>query len=189
MPGFAKANTRIGFAQVEPNHLAGIVEGKILAQLPVDTTTMGDVIENGRFAKYDYANGKVNLTGAGEWMLIYNEEDLPDERKQNHKDFAMVKSNYIGGEIYPRLISTEVGDIFTTNAIDEDAFVVTDINAIKDSTEAAAVMPVVSTSLYIAANGYLTATQPASYAGPVFQVVKVYTLADGQPAVKLMRIE
>ena len=41
---------RKGFGQVEPNHLSGIVTGQILAQLPVDTATMGDIIENGRFA-------------------------------------------------------------------------------------------------------------------------------------------
>ena len=91
--------SRKGFAQVEPNHLSGIVTGQILAQLPVDTATMGPVIENGRFAKYDYATGKVNLTGAGEWMLIYNEEKLYDERKQHHKDFAMIAGNYTDGEI------------------------------------------------------------------------------------------
>ena len=96
--------SRKGFAQVEPNHLSGIVTGQILAQLPVDTATMGTVIENGRFAKYDYATGKVNLTGAGEWMLIYNEEKLYDERKQHHKDFAMIAGNYTDGEIVPRLI-------------------------------------------------------------------------------------
>ena len=70
MTGFAKANTRIGYTQVEPNHMSGMVTGQILAQLPVDITTMGSVIEQGRFAKYDYSTGKVNLTGKGEWMMI-----------------------------------------------------------------------------------------------------------------------
>ena len=42
---------RIGFGQVEPNHLTGIVDGSIYAQLPINAETMGDVIEQGRFAK------------------------------------------------------------------------------------------------------------------------------------------
>ena len=40
---------RIGFSQVEPNHMSGMVTGQIFAQLPVDATDMGKVIENGRF--------------------------------------------------------------------------------------------------------------------------------------------
>ena len=63
---------RTGYGQVEPNHLSGIVTGQIYAQLPVkeDITQL----EQGQFAKYDYANGEVNFTGEGEFMLVYNEE-------------------------------------------------------------------------------------------------------------------
>ena len=179
-------SSRKGFTQVEPNHLSGIVTGQILAQLPVDQETMGKVIENGRFAKYDYANGAVNLTGAGEWMMIYNEEKLYDPRKQSHKDFAMVAGDYVEGEIVPRLISTVLGDIFTTNAIHDAAATVAEINAYSDSAEATFTMPAVGDKLYVGTDGYLCATQAD---GPVFQVVKVYTLPDGQDAVKLMRIQ
>lgn len=172
---------RKGYSQVEPNHLSGIVTGQILAQLPVDTATMGKVIENGRFAKYDYAAGKVNLTGDGEWMLIYNEEKLYDERKQHHKDFAMVAGNYTDEEIVPRLISTVLGDIYTTNAFVKAA--ASEEDAIAGPTLT------VGDELYVGADGYLTATKPQTYAGPVFQVVKEYTMPDGQPGVKLMRIQ
>ena len=188
MAGFAKANARIGFAQVELNHVSGIVTGQILAQLPVDTNAMGTVLENGRFAKYDYSHNKVNLSGAGEWMLVYNEEKLPDPRKTNHKDFALQAKDFTDREVTPRLISILIGDIFTTNAIGEDGLTKAQISAITDTTEASVTFPTVTTKLYVGANGYLTETQPASYDGPVFEVVKVYTLADSQPAVKLMRI-
>lgn len=169
---------RIGYSQVEPNHISGIVTGQILAQLPVDTEKMGKIIENGRFAKYDYKTGKVNLTGDGEWMMIYNEEKLYDERKQSHKDFAMRSEDFTEGEIVPRLISILLGDIFTTNA-----FVGA---AASDTAKTEGPSLTVGDKLYVAANGYLDSTQAD---GPVFQVVKEYTLADGQPAVKLMRIE
>ena len=170
---------RIGYSQVEPNHISGIVTGQILAQLPVDTEKMGKVIENGRFAKYDYKTGKVNLTGDGEWMMIYNEEKLYDERKQSHKDFAMRTEDFTEGEIVPRMVSILLGDIFTTNA-----FVGA---AVSDTAKTDGPSLTVGDKLYVqAVNGYLGSDQAD---GPVFQVVKEYTLADGQPAVKLTRIE
>jgi len=178
--------SRTGFAQVEPNHLSGIVTGQILAQLPVDTDEMGTIIENGRFAKYDYAKGAVNLSGAGEWMLIYNEEKLYDERKQHHKDFAMIASNYSDGEIVPRLISTVLGDVFTTNAFGECAK--------SDSATVDGIDLEVGDLVSVGENGYLkkvdvAADDVAADDAPTFQVAKVYTMADSQPGVKLMRIK
>ena len=174
---------RIGFGQVEPNHLSGIVTGQILAQLPVDTETMGNVIENGRFAKYNYADGKVDLKGKGEWMLIYNEEKLYDERKQSHKDFAMIASNYTDKEIVPRLISTVLGDIFTTNCFGKN-----DIGT--EAEVKGEDLNVGDTVVVNEETGYLKkGTGNGEDKVPVFQVVKVYTMADGQPGVKLMRIK
>ena len=68
---------RIGFGQVEPNHLSAQRNGKIYAQLPADSAL--SVLENGRFVKYDYAKGKIDLVGEGEWMLVFNEVKLYDD--------------------------------------------------------------------------------------------------------------
>ena len=65
---------RIGFGQVEPNHLSAQRTGQIYAQLPAASAIT--TLENGQFAKYDYATGEVNYTGAGEWMLVFNEVKL-----------------------------------------------------------------------------------------------------------------
>ena len=46
---------RIGYGQVEPNHLSAQRTGQIYAQLPADSSI--EVLENGQFVKYDYANG------------------------------------------------------------------------------------------------------------------------------------
>jgi hypothetical protein len=174
---------RKGFAQVEPNHLSGIVTGSIYAQLPVDTTTMGEIIENGRFAKYDYANGKVDLSGAGEWMLIYNEEKLYDERFKSHKDFAMIASNYSDKVIVPRLIKTFVGDIYTTNA-----FLTTDGDTVTSNTAEITIPDLaVGNKLVIGNKGYLEKAGE-NPTGIIFQVVKVYTMPDGQIGVKIQRI-
>lgn len=81
----------VGFGQVEPNHLSAQYTGQIYAQLPADPSI--EVLEQGQFVKYDYANGLVNFTGAGEWMLVYNEIKLYRDF-QRDCEFAMLKSNY-----------------------------------------------------------------------------------------------
>ena len=81
----------MGYGQVEPNHLSAQRTAQIYAQLPADKDIA--VLEQGQFVKYDYANGLVNFTGAGEWMLVYNEIKLYREH-QLDCEFAMVKGNY-----------------------------------------------------------------------------------------------
>lgn len=170
---------RNGFGQVEPNHITGNVDGSIYAQLPVDTA-MGTVIENGRFAKYNMAAGKVTTEGDMPWLMIYNEVKLYDERYRGLKDFAMIDTNYTDGEIVPRLIEINVGDIFTTNT-----FKVANTSNVATLADTDEVALTLGDKVYVQANGYLDTTEAE---GPVFQVVKEYTMPDGQPGVKLQRI-
>ena len=81
----------VGYGQVEPNHLSAQRTAQVYAQLPADPAI--NVLEQGQFVKYDYAKGLVNFTGAGEWMLVYNETKLYREH-QLDCEFAMVKGNY-----------------------------------------------------------------------------------------------
>ena len=90
-----------GYGQVEPNHLSAQRTGQIYAQLPADPSI--NILEQGQFVKYDYAAngngiGLVDFTGAGEWMLVYNEiklyRDHPDGTKQWDCEFAMLKDDY-----------------------------------------------------------------------------------------------
>ena len=159
-----------GFGQLEPNHLSAQRNGQIYAQLPCDTSI--EVLQNAQFVKYDYANGKVNYTGAGEWMLVYNEVKLYDPR-HSYKDFALQKKNCVGGEMVPRVMKTMVGDIFTTNLVDN-----------KDKGSALAV----GDKLVVGESTGILEYSAAPGAGMVWQVAKVYTMADGQPAVKIQRI-
>ena len=80
-----------GYGQVEPNHLSAQRNGKIYAQLPA--TTAINVLENGQFVKYDYANEAVNFSGPAEWMLVFNEVKVYRDG-QGDADFAMVADNY-----------------------------------------------------------------------------------------------
>ena len=81
----------VGYGQVEPNHLSAQRTAQIYAQLPADPAI--EVLEQGQFVKYDYAAGLVNFSGAGEWMLVYNETKLYREH-QLDCEFAMIKGNY-----------------------------------------------------------------------------------------------
>ena len=80
-----------GFGQVEPNHLSARFTGEIYAQMPA--TKEINVLEQGQFVKYDYANRAVNLTGPGEWMLVYNEIKLYRDWETD-EDFALIKRDY-----------------------------------------------------------------------------------------------
>ena len=251
------AYVEYGYGQVEPNHLSAQRTSQVYAQLPADSEIK--VLEQGQFVKYDYANNRVNFTGAGEWMLVYNEIKLYREH-QNDCEFAMIKDNYqarvyspfgsgvdkngnpVVDEVYdrqarflngvepteyddpnnpgekvklfgaedvtaapdmyelhynedpfklkgpykeammptgttmvPRVFKTNVGDIFTTNTIDETELEIGDV-------------------LVVGTKGILTKT-PAeksdTFAGSgnmQWQVVKVYTMPDHQKGVKIMRI-
>lgn len=92
LTGLSAANyVEYGYGQVEPNHLSAQKTRQIYAQLPAAPEI--NVLENGQFVKYDYANGLVNFTGAGEWMLVFNEIKLYRE-EQVDCEFAMLKGNY-----------------------------------------------------------------------------------------------
>ena len=185
---------RIGYGQVEPNHLSGIVTGQIYAHLPAMTATTtgtGDnavttitpiaQLEQGQFAKYDYANGAVNFTGDGEFMLVYNEEKLYDERKQHHKDFVYKATDFTDGKLFPRLIRTYVGDIMTTNTIE--------VPNTSDSAEVGTASLSVGDFLEISNTGFLTKANAKPQTGIAWKVVKEYTMPDGQPGVKIQRVQ
>ena len=155
---------KIGYGQVEPNHLSAQRTGQIYAQLPAASDI--ETLENGMFVKYDLANGEVNYSGVGEWMLVFNEIKLYDERKQNYKDYAMVKGDFNYGVMVPRVFKTNVGDIYTTNMVAEDDYSEGNI-------------------LTVGNDGILKKGTGAME----WQVAKVYTLADGQPAIKVVRVK
>lgn len=210
-----------GYGQVEPNHLSAKWTGQIYAQLPANKDIT--VLENGQFAKYDYAAGEVNFSGKGEWMLVFNEIKLYHDYETD-ADFAMKKEDYeavvyapIGAKkttqaagldysktvkaadpyvadstatpmgIYqaeretlmpegttmvPRLVKTNIGDIYTTNMINTNGDTAPTVGAFLAPNE----------------KGILTVAADAPTEGMSWQVVKVYDLEDGQQAVKLVRI-
>ena len=244
--GYIQANG-YGYGQVEPNHLSAQATKEVYAQLPAKKDI--EILENGQFVKYNYADEVVDFEGPGEWMLVFNEIKLYRD-EQIDAEFAMLKDNYqarvyspFGGEKYgnsadttwtkqsryyngvdadgndsitlgdktykyddvtaapdmyelhynedpfhieslykekmmpengssmvPRVLKTHVGDIYTTNMI-KDASV-----ALKDK-------------LVPGAKGILEVKANPAATDMVWQVVKVYTMPDHQPGVKIMRIK
>ena len=236
--GFIQAKG-YGYGQVEPNHLSAQATKEVYAQLPAKKEI--EILENGQFAKYDYAKEVVDFDGPGEWLLVWNEIKLYRDHQMDC-EFAMIRDNYqarvyspydsakseedkqsryyngvdakgkdsitlgdktykyddvtaapdmyelhynedpfhflgkyqekmmpeAGSSMVPRLMKTHVGDIFTTNMIaDEDV-------ALEDELSPRA------------EDGILSKSGDGSI---VWQVVKIYTMPDGQPGVKLMRIK
>jgi hypothetical protein len=113
-------------------------------------------------------------------MLVFNAVKVYDEVKGEYDaDYAMVKPVAGDGkapvvgvstDVVPRLFKTNIGDIFTTNTV-------------KDVIDANLVGKV----LYVGADGYLTSSE-ASASAMQWQVIKFYTMPDGQRGVKIMRI-
>lgn len=240
---YIKANG-YGYGQVEPNHLSAQATKEVYAQLPAKKDI--EILENGQFVKYNYADEVVDFEGPGEWMLVFNEIKLYRDH-QVDAEFAMLRDNYqarvyspfggdrdgnpdtvwqkqsryyngvdaegndsitlgektykfddvtaapdyyephynedpfhieslyqekimpeAGSSMVPRVLKTHVGDIFTTNMIAEESVAVKDILSPR------------------AADGILSKSGDGSIK---WQVVKVYTMPDHQPGVKLMRIE
>ena len=188
---------RIGFGQVEGNHLSAQRTGQIYAQLPAKNDI--NLLENGQFVKYNYADGVVDFEGEGEWMLVLNEVKLYDAPwRESYKDFAMIKDNYtpgsdnithdglgpFKGQMVPRLFKTNIGDIFTTNCLEKAN---TSGKAEIDLTDLTVGDIVAPTKT----NGYLKKSDSGTTTDDTvmkWQVVKLTTMPDGQAAVKLMRI-
>lgn len=188
---------RIGFGQVEPNHLSAQRTGQIYAQLPAKNDI--NLLENGQFVKYNYADGVVDFEGEGEWMLVYNEVKLYDAPwRESYKDFAMIKDNYtpgsdtithdglgpFKGQMTPRLFKTNIGDIFTTNCLEKANTSGKAEVTLTDLTVGDVVAPTKT-------NGYLKKSDSGTTTDDTvmkWQVVKLTTMPDGQAAVKLMRI-
>lgn len=172
-----------GFGQVEANRLTGITFGHLESQAPAyeDTgaTTPIAELENGMFlcvipdtsetsplGRIAVLPGVAPATAVP--MLVFSEKKLYDER-MGYCDYVDRAADKVDGTLYPRLVGiTPDTCVWTTNTINEEP----------DSLE-------VGDVLFVGNDGYLT---KAAGTNTVFQfeVVRKYTMPDGQPAVKLM---
>lgn len=171
--------SRNGYGQVEPNHLSMQRTGQMHAQLPANKDIK--LLENGQFAKYDVIKKEVNFNTdatAGEWYMVFNEVKLYGDRyDERYRDYAMKKENFTDGEMTPRLVKINIGDLYTTNCFGKAGEYRTEVDCGFTITEGDNFTPGI--------DGYLK--KAAASDTYVLTAVKVYTMPDGTPGVKLMR--
>lgn len=100
------------------------------------------------------------------------EMDSTDNPFQALFDYNGPKKMPENTKMVPRVLKTNVGDIYTTNCLMADL----------------ANPPAIGDTFTPGDDGYLAAGEGDGPLNPTFQVVKVYDLGDRQKAVKLMRI-
>ena len=207
-----------GYGQVEPNHLSAQSTGQIYAQLPADAaidvlengqfvkydypsglvnfTGKGewmlvfnevklyrDGLDYNDFAmkKEDYVarvyspvdGGSQTYANSRDYSKVVTPADPYEVDSTNDpfilEQFKKPKMMPEGTTMVPRVFKTNIGDILTTNTVNETELAVGDI-------------------LYVGDDGYLTKTAGTNAGDMQWQIAKVYTLADRQKAVKIMRI-
>jgi hypothetical protein len=110
-------------------------------------------------------------------MLVFNEVKLYDGYRETYKDFALRVADSSDGAIYPRVFKTNVGDIYTTNCLYAAGSKGAETQM--EDLEVGNVLKIDSSTGYLKKGGDSDIQ---------FKVVKVYTMADGQEAVKIQRI-
>ena len=210
--------TRIGYGQVEPNQLSAQKTGQIYASLAlakdVNVLQNGEFMFYDYVTNSVCAD---DSTGVAEPMLVFNEVKIYEDHL-SYKDFAMVRvgDNYVtnrpavgtittanyDGTVYgdgaltvgaeidpahteygyrmdgfaPRLFKTNIGDIYTTNMVKVGVeYAVGDLLAPKKNDETKTMV--------------LEKVSDAAAERMVWAVVKVYTMPDGQPGLKLQRVK
>jgi hypothetical protein len=134
----------------------------------VDADGNDGITINGQTYKYDDVTASPDM-----YELHYNEDPFHIE-SQTRPQFMPE-----GTTMVPRVLKTDVGDIFTTNTIDEETLVIGDLLAPRDAD--GILVKVAGADGTAVQNAGATATMR-------WQVVKVYTMPDHQRGVKLMRV-
>ena len=124
----------------------------------VDNEGKSSIEVNGKTYAYDDVTAKPDM-----YEPYYTEDPYHIESKTEEQRMPE------GTTMVPRVLKTNVGDIYTTNTINETELAVGDLLTPQ------------------AANGIL-AKEGAESADMKWQVVKVYTMPDHQKGVKIMRI-
>ena len=174
------------FAMLKDNYVARVyspIDGEASMKQMTASRYYGGVDEDGHEIRVD-ANGNVVAYGSADYATATParkvvtpadpyEWDSTANPFQSTWDYAGPKAMPTGATMTPRVFKTMVGDIYTTNMVDE---------AWGDLTIGTILAPT-------PADGILrTSTNGGDTAAMKWQVVKRYDLGDRQKAVKIMRI-
>lgn len=173
-----------GYGIVELNHVSWPETGRVFAQLPLDTEVdFKDVpvVENGSWLVYDMGKGVVRKYAADTDSigLLYMGEKEYNRFEVGLKNYALKTE----GDYPPRLGMPMVGDIYTTNNFAVDAAITDVEKALADlETTPLYLVPQAGEASPVLVNDLGTATTAA-------QVVKYYTLPNGEPGIKVQFIK
>ena len=186
--------TITNYGVIELNHVSWPETARVFGQLPLDSTDFETApAENGMWLAYDIAGGSVRFANA-----VTEPVGVLYMGEKEYNQFEPGLNNYRleRGGFYPRIGMPQVGDIYTTNTFsytkgsgdgefeDNDAVVTAlgnlasaPLYLIPSTTEGA---PRLTDATGLgAATGVVT----------VAQVVKYYTLPNGDPAIKVQFIK
>lgn len=183
--------TESGYGQLELNLVAFPRTGRVVAQYRAGTSfteAEGDddrYLENGMLLKVDGAKRCVDKAAPAEgeanvYALNYSTEHMYDERQYALKTFRLNSTD----DFYPRLGYLDIGDKFTTNCVCAEADETKKVAEIWDELKQTFNE---GTPIYAGAceNGYIKLQEAIPAYGPALRVIEVYTMPDGQKAVKL----
>ena len=167
------------FASYEHNHMSYPETGRVFAQLPLADEFVDMPAENGEWLVYDYAAGCVRRpTSADEVVMIH----FSSEKEYDPRNYGLENFSLKPGGFYPRLGALLPGDLYTTNCFGYDDGEFADNDAV-----IAALEDIANTPLFLVVEPgqapKLTATESGS---TVAQVVKFYTVPNGEPGIKVM---
>lgn len=194
--------TKVGYGQVEPNRIQGMLQGRVLADVavkPADFATLGKGVQNGIVLAWhpgtsdtqvasNLKDGELTIPKSGDaiYYLIYTDVSLHSEFLSN-KDFVLTtepNSILMGREAmyHPHNNPTEAAkETVVPRGIGLTLGDVFTTNMIETSDGN---LPNVDTTLKLNANGVLSTA--GTIDGLEAKVVQKTTMADGQQAVKLV---
>lgn len=152
--------TRKQFAVVETNHVSAVRTGNIKAQYPMDATMNTAGLQNGVAVTADDAAKLVKYPAVGSVLYLHASEEQIYEEHLGRNSFKL------NAPKLPRLLKLEVGDIFETNAVLNEAIVAGDI-----------LNPLAADGMWAKTGGVKGNVQA--------KVVELVTLPNGEAGVKL----
>ena len=164
------------YATLELNQVAFPKTGMVVSQTPLGSAFTKDApCENGMWVVADKAAGAINAPAAATDKpigIVYTAEKEPHQLVHGMKHFAQKEGDY------PRVGIMQRGDTFTSNCFDMGEYESAD--AIKEALEAGEAMFIIP----VAGSAMPALAKAAPANGLYGQVIKYYTMPNGEPAIK-----
>lgn len=174
------------YASLEVNSAGFRKTGEGVYQTPLATTfTAASPCENGMWVNANKAAGEIDVVSSSTLVfgIVYSgEKEYDAPNAVGLKNFCMKAGDY------PRVGIMHVGDTFTSNCFCYDTAEFVNEAAVKTALAAIGTTPLYLVPLATSGAPKLTATAPASGAGFYAQVVKYYTVPNGELGIKYVVI-